>query len=109
MKANAKTDTAFLGVRCSANDTEQGLCKFAESKNFVMPVLNDANGEMTSYFKVRNTPSFALLDKEGKLRYFGSFDDAPEEAEVTKPYLPNALKSLQGGKTVSVTTTRPFG
>jgi peroxiredoxin len=109
MQKYARKDVAFLGVRCSANDTPKSLCKFAESKNFVMPLLNDAKGEMTAYFNVHNTPSFALIDKKGVLRYFGSFDDAPDEPDVTQKYLPNAIVAVLDDKDVSVKRTKPFG
>ncbi len=102
-------DVAILGVRCSANDTPKSICKFAESKNFAVPVLNDEDGRMTAYFNVRNTPSFVLIDKKGVYRYFGSFDDAAEEPNVKQPYLPNAISAVLSDKMVAVKQTRPFG
>ncbi|HLK59517.1 MAG TPA: redoxin domain-containing protein [Chthonomonadaceae bacterium] len=109
MEQYGKKNVAFLGVRCSANDTPQSLCKFAESKNFVMPLLNDEAGKMTAYFGVHNTPSFALIDKKGVLRYFGSFDDAPDEPDVKAHYLPDAITAVMGDKLVAVKKTTPFG
>jgi len=102
-------DVAILGVRCSANDTPKSICKFAESKNFAVPVLNDQDGRMTSYFHVTNTPSFVVIDKKGVLRYFGSFDDAPDEPGVTKRYLPDAITAVMSDKVVAIKQTRPFG
>ena len=102
-------DIAFLGVRCSANDTPQELCKFAEAKNFDMPLLNDDKGKLATYFKIVCTPSFALIDKQGVLRYFGSFDDAREEAQVKKSLLPDAVSSILTDKVVAIKTSRPFG
>jgi peroxiredoxin len=102
-------NVSILGVRCSANDTPKSICKFAESKNFVVPLLNDENGKMTSYFGVHNTPSFAVIDKKGVLRYFGSFDNAPDEPDVTKRYLPDAVAAVIGDKEVPVKQTAPFG
>ncbi len=102
-------DVAILGVRCSANDTTKSICKFAESKNFAVPVLNDADGRMTAYFDIHNTPSFVLIDKKGAFRYFGSFDDAADEPDVKQRYLPNAITAVLTDKTVAVKQTRPFG
>ncbi len=104
-----KKDVAFFGVRCSANDSEESICKFAEAKNFAMPVLNDADGEMTRFYKVTNTPTFVLIDKKGVMRYRGSFDDNPEEPEVQHNYLPDAIKAVMNSKEVAVKMTRPFG
>ncbi len=109
MQAYKPKDVEFLGVRCSANDTPESIRKFAEAKNFDMPVLNDERGEMTRFFNVRNTPTFVLLDKEGVMRYRGSFDDSAEESDVKNHYLPDAVKAVVEGKQVAVKVTRPFG
>ena len=52
LKDMAKKDVAFYGVRCSAADTCDGLKKFAETRNFDMPILNDEKGEMTKFYGV---------------------------------------------------------
>jgi peroxiredoxin len=104
-----KSDIAFLGVRCSANDTCEGIRKFAEVKNFDMPILNDADGTLSRYFKIRCTPTFALIDKQGVLRYLGSFDDAPDEPDVTKPFLPNAIVAVLNNKSVATKSNPAFG
>src|SRR5205823_2999948 len=67
-------DAAFLGIRCSANDTPESIRKFAETRNFDMPVLNDEKGQLSKFFRVVNTPTFVLVDKKGIVRYRGSFD-----------------------------------
>lgn len=102
-------EVALMGVRCSANDTPEGLCKFAEAKNFDMPLLNDEKGEMTRYFKVRATPTFLVIDKKGVLRYFGSFDDSANEASAKHAYLPDALEAVLADREVKVKETRAFG
>src|SRR5258706_12645578 len=108
MKDHAK-DVAFLGIRCSANDTPQSIRKFAETRNFAMPVLNDEKGEVTSYYKVTNTPTFVLLDKDGVMRYRGSFDQNADESAVKEKYLPDAIDSILANKQVATKMTRPFG
>jgi peroxiredoxin len=104
-----KKDVAFFAVRCSANDTCDSIRKFAEAKNFDMPILNDAKGEMSRYFKIRCTPTFVLIDKKGVLRYEGSFDDAPDEPDVTKSFLPTAIVAVLDDKQVAVKTNPAFG
>jgi peroxiredoxin len=100
---------AIMSVRCSAGDTEESIVKFAEAKNFNVPVLNDAKGELTAFFKVRNTPTFVVIDKKGVFRYFGSFDDNVKEDKVENKYLTDALVAVLANKDVAVKTTRPFG
>ena len=108
MKEHAK-DVAFMGIRCSANDSPESIRKFAESRNFAMPVLNDEKGEVTSYYKVTNTPTFVLIDKDDVMRYRGSFDDNPDEAAVKERYVPDAIKAVLENKQVATKMTRPFG
>lgn len=102
-------NVTFLGVRCSANDTPEGLKKFAEAKNFAMPLLDDEKGEMATYFKIRCTPTFALIDTKGVLRYLGSFDDTPDEKDVSKKFVPDAIVAVLNGKSVMVKQNAPFG
>jgi peroxiredoxin len=109
MKDVEKKDVAFAGIRCSAKDTEEGLVKFADTRNFDMPILNDEKGEMTKFFGIRNTPSFVVLDKKGILRYKGGFDDNANETAVTANYLPQAVEALLAGKDVPVKESRAVG
>jgi peroxiredoxin len=102
-------DVAFASVRCSANDTPEGLRKFAEVKNFDMPLLNDENGELTKFFKIRNTPNFAVVDKKGVLRYKGGFDDSVDPTGVKNTYLADAVAAVLDGKEVKVKETRALG
>ena len=67
------------------------------------------NDYLSSFFKITNTPTFAVIDKKGVLRYRGSFDDSPEESDVTKHYLSDAVVAVLDSKSVPVANTRPFG
>jgi peroxiredoxin len=109
MQDLAKKDVAFFAVRCSANDTPESIVKFAEAKNFAMPVLNDEKGAMTHFYGVTNTPTFVLIDKEGILRYRGGFDDNPDESAAKQTYLVDAAQAVLGGKEVPVKSTRALG
>ena len=109
MKDMEKKDVAFAAVRCSAKDTPESILKFAEARNFDMPLLNDEEGKMTAFFGIRNTPTFAVLDKKGVLRYKGGFDDSANEASVTKTYLVDAVNAVLEGKDVPVKESRAVG
>lgn len=109
MAKYGEKDVAFLAVRCSALDTEADIIKFADARNFNMPILDDKRGELTRYFKVETTPTFVLIDSKGVFRYFGSFDDNPEEKDAVKTYLPNAVSAVLDKKVVAVKQTPPFG
>jgi thiol-disulfide isomerase/thioredoxin len=109
LKETTDKPVKVLGVRCSASDTPDGLRKWVEAKNFDISLLNDAKGAMTTYFKVRRTPTFAVIDQKGVLRYWGSFDDDANEESVTKTFVKDAVMALLEGKEVSVKENQPFG
>src|SRR5262245_52424599 len=64
-------DTQFFAVASSANDTPESIKKYAESKNYGMPVLDDVKSAAASYFGATVTPTYMIVDKEGVLRYRG--------------------------------------
>jgi peroxiredoxin len=108
-KKIGEKNLVVLGVRCSANDTPDGLRKWVESKNFDIPLLNDAEGKMTSYFRVRQTPTFAVIDTKGTLRYKGSFDDDADEKSASKHFVADAVEAIKAKKMVAVKENPPFG
>ena len=109
-------DTQFFAVASSANDTPVSIKKYAESKNYGMPVLDDVKSAMATYFGATNTPTYMLIDKEGVLRYRGACDDlqagkdfAADESTAKERYLYNAIKAILEGKDVTVTEKKGFG
>jgi peroxiredoxin len=109
-------DTQFFAVASSANDTPVSIKKYAESKNYGMPVLDDVQSAAAAYFGATNTPTYMLIDKEGMLRYRGACDDlqagkdfASDESMAKERYLYNAIKSVLDGKDVPVTEKKGFG
>jgi len=45
---------------------------FIKTKNIPYPVLFDADGKVTRKFRVVGIPTYVLLDKAGKIVYFGN-------------------------------------
>jgi peroxiredoxin len=104
-----KKDVAFLAVRSNALDTVEGMRKYAEARNLEMPVLYDDKNTLSDYYNVRITPTFVVIDKDGVMRYRGSFDDDADETAAKAPYLRSALDAVLGGKQVKTKETRSFG
>lgn len=112
----AKKDVQFFAVAGSGNDTTVGIRKYAESKNYGSPVLDDVKSQMTKYFGIAVTPTYLIIDKEGVLRYRGACDDlqagknfADDESKATERYVADALKALIEGKQPPVTEKKGFG
>ena len=102
IQSDAGRDVALLGVRCNALDTPAEMQKWAETKRLPFPILNDERGMTSAYFQVAHTPTFAIIDRRGILRYLGAFDDNLEEAEVKRRFAPDALAALAAGQPVAV-------
>lgn len=109
-------DAQFFAVASSANDTPVSIKKYAESKNYGMPVLDDVKSAAAAYFGATNTPTYMLIDKEGVLRYRGACDDlqagkdfAADESTAKERYLYNAIKAILEGKDVPVSEKKGFG
>jgi len=100
----------LLGVHSNTNETDDGIKKYAEARNFGAPILDDKKkNDMAGWVDARSTPTVLVMDKKGVLRYQGSWDDNPDETGVTKTYAVDAVKSVLANKPVSVKTTRAFG
>ncbi len=102
-------DVVFLGVRSSADDDAAGMRKYAESKGFKIPFLEDTKNVLAAALDVLVTPTFYVIDKQGVLRYRGAYDESLKEARAQKTYVHDALKAVLEGKEVALKTTRTIG
>lgn len=53
-------------------ESRDKLKAFIKTKNISYPVLLDADGKVTRKFRVVGIPTYVLLDKGGKIVYFGN-------------------------------------
>ena len=109
LQSDAGRDVTLLGVRCNAFDKPAEMQKWAEANHLPFPILNDERGMMSAYFQVAHTPTFALIDKRGVLRYLGAFDDNLEETDVKRRFLPDALAALNSAQPVAVKSHAALG
>jgi hypothetical protein len=77
------------------------------------PMLLDAAGVVTKAFGVTRSPTIAVIDAAGVLRYHGAIDNAPggvvPEGEKRLTYLEDVLNALIDGKEIATTRTAPYG
>ncbi len=92
----------FIGVRGGKRQNPNEPLELAETNYLKMPFVDDANGALIRYFRVRQSLTFAVIDREGRLRYRGGFDDSVDAAHVKKSYLRSALRDIAAGKPVAV-------
>jgi len=99
---------------------KQGHLDASEAKTYVAKVggkesayLLDADGKVGHAYDAKTTPHMYVIDKDGTLRYMGGIDsiastDVDDIPKATQ-YVRQALSELASGKTVSVTTSEPYG
>ncbi len=111
-----KQDVVWLGIRSSAKDTAEEIRKYAESKNYEIPVLFDDKNLIADFYNVRVTPAYVVIDKSGVMRYRGACDDLQTgknfkdtEATPKAQYLRDALTAVLDGKDVPVKETKGYG
>jgi len=92
----------FVGVRGGKRQNPDEPLELAETNYLKMPFVDDTNGALIRYFRVRQSLTFAVIDREGRLRYRGGFDDSVDAAHVKKSYLRNALRDIAAGKPVAI-------
>ena len=98
-------DVRFVGVSSHYTEDPNKVRKFAEQRNFDMPILRDADSKIAVFFGVRQTPTMLVIDQDQKLRYQGGIDDNPSESGVSKRYVADALDAVLAGKAVPVKRT----
>jgi hypothetical protein len=104
----------------SAAPGKQGELDAATAKSWIaetraMPsaYLFDPTGSAGHAYGAKTTPHLYVIDAAGVLRYAGGIDsiasaDVEDIAKATQ-YVPQVLGELAAGKTVSVTTSEPYG
>jgi len=100
---------AFLGVRCGKPEISSSATLPAEVNYLSMPFVDDNVGDLTRCFRVQQSLTFAVIDRTGRLRYRGGFDDSVDETKVRKPYLRAALRDILAGRAVAIPEGRAIG
>lgn len=72
--------------------------------------LIDNGAKLGRMYGARNTPSFFIIGKDGKLLYQGAIDDdAFADGKATRNHVKEALADITAGRPVRVPETRPYG
>jgi len=92
------------------DDSFEAMVAHAKEKGYNFPYVVDEESRIANAFGGQTTPHVFLFDKHMKLAYKGLIDDnAQSAADVKKPYVKDALKSLGNGGKIAVTSTPPKG
>jgi peroxiredoxin len=75
------------------------------------PVLLDEAGTVGKAYGAKTTPHLFVISADGKLRYQGAIDDAPNPGGPVGAtnYVLAAVRDLAAGKPVATAETKPYG
>ena len=90
-KKYAGEGVSFLMVDSNFSDNMQRVNRFLEQKGLSFTVLMDPRSEIARYFGAKFTTTTAVIDAEGRLRYYGAFAKAED-----------AVRNLLAGEEVAV-------
>lgn len=81
----------------------------AKEKKFPFQYLFDEGQKVYPVYGATKTPHVYLLNKDKKVIYIGSIDDASEIKDVKVKYLENAIEANIAGKEISPNVTKAIG
>jgi len=84
--------------------------RIAETKATVTAFLFDLDGGIARSYGAKTTPSFFIVDRDGKLAYEGAMNaDIFDNSFEGRDYIRPALDDLVAGRPVKVAETQPQG
>lgn len=117
-EATAK-DVVWLSINSSAEGKEGNQTADAanayilEKKSHETARILDPTGEIGKLYDAKTTPHMFVIDKDGSLVYDGAIDSddsfKPEAIAGATNYVTAAISSLQDGKKVETSKTKPYG
>ncbi len=91
----ASKDVQVLAVASNADDSPTRLWQHATQRRLRVPLLVDKNGKLARYLGVTTTPTIVLLDRQGKVRFFGWLDNERKPGVSGRiAYAESALQAL---------------
>ena len=102
-----------IGVNAMLSDTAESIQKHMTEYKIDFPVLIDNRQTVADLFSVVRIPTTFVLDRRGRIRYVGRFDDRVgigfQRDAARRSDLEEAVKELLAGKEVSVAQTKVDG
>jgi peroxiredoxin len=112
----AAHDIVWLSIDTAAPDKAGYLSavaareRVAQTGAMVTAFLFDPDGSIARSYGAKTTPSFFVVDRDGKLAYEGAMDDQVfGDQDAGREYMKSALTDLLAGRSVADPETQPQG
>jgi thiol-disulfide isomerase/thioredoxin len=101
---------AFVAVDAEANSSLEVARREKERRGYPFPILSDPEGVLADALGARFATHTAVIDGEGRVRYFGGIDDDRNRLRPgARLHLRDALTALLAGAEPEHTRTKAFG
>ncbi len=89
------------------------LNKMATERKAAGTIVPDPSGTIGKMYGAKNTPTMFVIDPKGNVAYMGGIDNTPtpdpEDIKTSKNFVSLALDEALAGKSITTTTSRPYG
>jgi hypothetical protein len=99
-----------VGVSSNAGERFEDVLLAARERGVRIPMFRDEGGRVAEALGARSTPTVAVLDRGGVLRFLGWVDNERLPGDPGRePWLDRALEALLAGRPVATARTPVFG
>lgn len=110
VKEYAEKEVVFLGIDSHHQVTVAQIKQYVEDKGLTHPILKDEENAYADKAGAKVTPEIFVIDKEGKLRYHGAFDNRSKpEDKGAEFYTKLAIDAVLAGKDVAPKQVKAWG
>jgi peroxiredoxin len=103
------SQVTLITIACNANEPPDLINQMAAACSLPL-ILHDPQGEVADLYDARTTPHLFLIDRDGILRYQGSYDDVTFRQRMPAHfYLRQAVQAVLSGQTPDPAETPPYG
>lgn len=99
-----------IGVSSNAGEPFEGALAAARERGQRLPLYRDEGGRVAEAIGARSTPTVAVLDRAGGVRFLGWIDNERRPGEAGRePWLERAISSLLAGVAAEPARTPVYG
>jgi peroxiredoxin len=96
----------------SHRTADQAKAEIADKKIVANAWIDDSAGTIGHLYGMETTPHMFVIDKDGTLAYDGAIDNKPDpshDPRTANNYVRDAVNELTDGKSVTISSTKPYG